>query len=442
LDDTTLAFLGWVAARDHGPGFTASGIAREWADHLTDADLKGGGFGREFLDVLARLKQGQRPPIRTGSPRAEWIAAQMRAEVWGMLAPGDPRRAAEYATRDAEIFNVGNGIYAAQFVAALASCLMADPDIPKAIAEARRQIPADSRLAQLIGDVVRWRAEQPDDWEKVWQTFAETCRDRSLEKRFAQWSPDWLIETGGWPEADVLDEYRGRKNVLRTHPFSDTEPARLASDVAVPPSGGSLHLWITCHDQPSNVDWLLRVRVENITKEMPIRWLDGKPQWQEFSVDLKPWAGQRVTLLLENAVLGKQAWEAGYWCAPELRAGDNEILRGQRPSGRPYRYPLAFTPQILPETFSVLVGLLYGGGDFRRSVSLATMCGFDTDCNAGTVGCLLGLRNGLDAIPPEWKGPLNDTYELQVTGLPRRWKIEDLARQMAETAAALARGKE
>ena len=88
------------------------------------------------------------------------------------------------------------------------------------------------------------------------------------------------------------------------------------------------------------------------------------------------------------------------------------------------------------------MGLLYGNGDFRRSVSLATMCGFDTDCNAGTVGCLLGLRNGLEAIPEQWKGPLNDTYELQVTGLPRQWKIAELARQMAETGAALARGKQ
>ena len=108
--------------------------------------------------------------------------------------------------------------------------------------------------------------------------------------------------------------------------------------------------------------------------------------------------------------------------------------------GRPYRYPLDFAPKILPETFSVLVGLLYGDGDFRRSVSLATMCGFDTDCNAGTVGCLLGLRNGLDAIPAEWKDPLGDMYELQVTGLPRQWKIVDLAAEMAQTGETLVVG--
>ncbi len=166
--------------------------------------------------------------------------------------------------------------------------------------------------------------------------------------------------------------------------------------------------------------------------------MNGELRWQDFNVDLSPWSNQRLTIVLENAVLGKQAWEAGYWVAPELLGNGGERLPAERPAGRPYRYPLSFTPRILPETFAVLVGLLYGDGDFRRSVSLATMCGFDTDCNAGTVGCLIGLRNGLDAIPAEWKEPLADRYEVQVTGLPRQWKIADLAHEIAATGAQLA----
>jgi ADP-ribosylglycohydrolase len=133
LDDTTLAFLGWQAAREHGPGFTSADIAANWVEHLPDAELQGGGFGREFLDVLKRLRQGEAPPVKTGTARAEWIAAQMRAEIWGMLAPGDAARAADYAERDASIFNTGNGVYAAQFVAVMASRLMVDPDLSSAI---------------------------------------------------------------------------------------------------------------------------------------------------------------------------------------------------------------------------------------------------------------------------------------------------------------------
>ncbi len=176
LDDTTLSILGWNAAQQRGPGFTSADIARQWVDHLTDADLKGGGFGREFLDGLARLRKGERPPIRTGTPRAEWIAAQMRAEIWGMLAPGDPVWAANMAARDAEVLNVGNGVYAAQFTAALASVLMAEPDIPQAIAAALDQIPADSALAGEIRDVVRRHRQYADDWQAH---LAGICRQVS-----------------------------------------------------------------------------------------------------------------------------------------------------------------------------------------------------------------------------------------------------------------------
>lgn len=56
---------------------------------------------------------------------------------------------------------------------------------------------------------------------------------------------------------------------------------------------------------------------------------------------------------------------------------------------------------------------------------------------AGTVGCLMGLRNGLRGIPAAWKDPLQDRYELQVTGLPREWSIADLARQVVETGESL-----
>jgi ADP-ribosylglycohydrolase len=437
LDDTTLAFLGWRTAREKGKGFTTVDIAREWADHLTDSDLKGGGFGREFIESLHRIRKGEQPPFADTSPRGEWIAAQMRAEIWGMLAPGDPVKAAEYAARDAGVFNRGNGIYAAQFVAATAGMLMVDPDIPRSITAGLNVIPKDCTLAGMIRQVVQWHRKQPDDWERTWEAFVDTYRDRSFEHRLEAWSPDWLVETGGWPEAEIIPEYQGGKNILRTHPFSETEPALLSTNVTVPRSGGKLILRVTCNTEPPTVDWLLRVRIGDTVTEEPIRRIDGNITWQEFTFDLKPWAGTRAGIVLENAVLGKFAWEAGFWNVPEIVDGEGKRLRGEKPANRPCRYPVEFTPKILPETFSVLIGLLYGNGDFRSSVSLATLCGFDTDCNAGTVGCLLGIRNGLDAIPPDWKDPVADTYELQVTGFPRTWNIGDLAFQIMETGMSL-----
>lgn len=46
----------------------------------------------------------------------------------------------------------------------------------------------------------------------------------------------------------------------------------------------------------------------------------------------------------------------------------------------------------------VLMSLLMAGDDFQKSVSIASTAGWDTDCNAGNVGCLNGIRLGLAGI--------------------------------------------
>ena len=46
----------------------------------------------------------------------------------------------------------------------------------------------------------------------------------------------------------------------------------------------------------------------------------------------------------------------------------------------------------------VLMALLMAGDDFQRSISIACSAGWDTDCNAGNVGCLNGIRLGLEGI--------------------------------------------
>ena len=57
---------------------------------------------------------------------------------------------------------------------------------------------------------------------------------------------------------------------------------------------------------------------------------------------------------------------------------------------------------MIPNHALIILGLLYGGGDLLRSLSIVNTAGWDTDCNSGNLGCLLGIRNGLgglDAVP-------------------------------------------
>ncbi len=56
----------------------------------------------------------------------------------------------------------------------------------------------------------------------------------------------------------------------------------------------------------------------------------------------------------------------------------------------------------------VAIGLLYGDGDFGRSMEISTRCGQDSDCNPATVGGILGTIMGYSNIPDEWKQGLAD----------------------------------
>jgi ADP-ribosylglycohydrolase len=53
---------------------------------------------------------------------------------------------------------------------------------------------------------------------------------------------------------------------------------------------------------------------------------------------------------------------------------------------------------IVPNHAMVLASLLLGKDDFQRALMIATSAGWDTDCNAGSVGCLNAIRLGLNAI--------------------------------------------
>lgn len=58
-----------------------------------------------------------------------------------------------------------------------------------------------------------------------------------------------------------------------------------------------------------------------------------------------------------------------------------------------------------------MLGLLYGQGDFGKSICLANNCGDDTDCTAATIGALLGIIYGRRGIPHEWIEPIGDSIK-------------------------------
>ena len=62
------------------------------------------------------------------------------------------------------------------------------------------------------------------------------------------------------------------------------------------------------------------------------------------------------------------------------------------------------------------IGLLYGKGDFTRSLDIAARCGQDADCNPATVGGVLGVMHGYSKIPGFWLKPLQEIEPLTFEG--------------------------
>jgi hypothetical protein len=60
----------------------------------------------------------------------------------------------------------------------------------------------------------------------------------------------------------------------------------------------------------------------------------------------------------------------------------------------------------------VLVGLLYGDGDFTKSMDISMRCGQDSDCNPSSVGGILGTMMGYDKVPLKWAEPYQDIEDI------------------------------
>jgi ADP-ribosylglycohydrolase len=93
---------------------------------------------------------------------------------------------------------------------------------------------------------------------------------------------------------------------------------------------------------------------------------------------------------------------------------------------------------IIPNAGVLALAIAYGGGNLCRTVEIATMCGWDTDCNAGNAGAIIGTFEG---ITPEWDRylkPINDMLVVSgVTGALNIVDVPTFARELATLSLQL-----
>lgn len=87
---------------------------------------------------------------------------------------------------------------------------------------------------------------------------------------------------------------------------------------------------------------------------------------------------------------------------------------------------------IIPNAGVCILALLYGEGDLARTIEIATMCAWDTDCNAGNVGTILGVMNGLEGVPAKYREPINDF--IVTSSVIGTWNILDVPTFVKELA--------
>lgn len=73
---------------------------------------------------------------------------------------------------------------------------------------------------------------------------------------------------------------------------------------------------------------------------------------------------------------------------------------------------------VIPNTMIIVAALLYGNGEFGKSICLAVQSGFDTDCNGATTGSIMGMLVGEEGIPKKWLDPIDGKIGSQVYTMP------------------------
>ncbi len=163
-DDLDLQ-LAWLIAVEYegSKRLTAEKLGEYWLSLITH-------YSNEYGTAIWNMKSGLYPPVSGSYNNDDWKhsnGAWIRTEIWATLAPASPDVAVRLSMEDGKVdHSLGEGTYAAAFIAAIESSAFVVSDINKLIEIGLSYIPENSRVAKTV-KLVKTSYEKGLDRDKV-----------------------------------------------------------------------------------------------------------------------------------------------------------------------------------------------------------------------------------------------------------------------------------
>lgn len=167
------------------------------------------------------------------------------------------------------------------------------------------------------GELYQFTESMRSGFQAEWASLDSMRNERlqvTLQKEFQKFAPGWtLSDCGGEINPGLYKQLGDRFDVFGTYPKSQDSPCILSWKGKLPEGKNKLHLVVAASEQDPNADWILRVKVNGQPlAEETVALQEGALNWRDLHYDLSSFAGQEITIQLENAA---DEWnnETAYW---------------------------------------------------------------------------------------------------------------------------------
>lgn len=177
-DDINYTVLALMLVEQHGLDFNTADVARAWLNYLPGGmtyTAERAAYVRLLADAGMAFAHGAPPKFDlsecSDNEFNDWIGAQIRADLYGWVVPGNPTLAADMARRDAELSHRGEGVHGAEFVAAVGACIAGGNEIAEAVDQAQMVLPESSDCWAAV-ELGRQTSEAGDGPEPIHAAYA------------------------------------------------------------------------------------------------------------------------------------------------------------------------------------------------------------------------------------------------------------------------------